>query len=69
MREGRKWDKIRPAKRRAGWLPNFRSCDMTRRDLVFLLENLQFTRRRDQVVAVEIDAGVRDYLVTALTRR
>jgi hypothetical protein len=41
--------------------------DMTPRDLVFVLQCLQF--RKDDSTLIRLDKGTRDYLVRALTER
>jgi hypothetical protein len=40
---------------------------MTRSDLIFVLENLRFNR--DDLSRLQIDRGVRDYLLVALRVR
>jgi hypothetical protein len=40
--------------------------DMTARDLVWVLENLRFTRHPNALSTLRIDRGVRDYLIRAI---
>jgi hypothetical protein len=42
--------------------------DMTARDLVWVLENLRFSRHPDALSTLRLDRGVRDYLVRRLSR-
>jgi hypothetical protein len=48
-----------------GLSPEVLDADMTRGDLVFALEHLQF-ERWNSTVAIRIDRPVRDYLIDAL---
>jgi hypothetical protein len=60
-----------------GWLralqntevPNHLSDDMKPRDVIWVLRHLPFERRRNQMVAVEIDRGIRDYLIDRIQSR
>ena len=43
--------------------------DMTARDLVWVLENLRFSRDPNALSTLRIDRGVRDYLIDVLRSR
>ena len=55
----------------AAEIPNYLSDDMKPRDVVFVLQHFPFRQRRnaDQRIAIEIDKGIRDYLIHHIRSR